>query len=64
VVIRNYVAYGATKVGMVGLTKTLAVHEAKHDITVNAVALGWIQTAPQSTGESQEGGSSPMRLPR
>lgn len=35
--IRNDVAYGATKVSMVGLTKSLAVDEAKHGVTASAV---------------------------
>ena len=59
--IRNDVAYGATKAGMVGLTKSLAVDEAKYGITANAVAPGWIQTASQSISEGHEGGSTPMR---
>jgi len=58
--IRNDVAYGATKAGMVGLTKSLAVDEAKHGVTANAVAPGWIQTASQSISEGHEGGSTPM----
>jgi 3-oxoacyl-[acyl-carrier protein] reductase len=35
--IRNDVSYGATKAGMVGLTKSLAVDEAKLGVTANAV---------------------------
>jgi len=58
--IRNDVAYGATKAGMVGLTKSLAVDEAKHGVTANAVAPGWIKTASQSISEGSEGGSTPM----
>jgi 3-oxoacyl-[acyl-carrier protein] reductase len=58
--IRNDVAYGATKAAMVGLTKSLAVDEAKHGITANAVAPGWIQTASQSISEGHEGSSTPM----
>jgi len=58
--IRNDVAYGATKAAMVGLTKSLAVDEAKHGVTANAVAPGWIKTASQSISEGHEGGSTPM----
>lgn len=58
--IKNDVAYGATKAGMVGLTKSLAVDEAKFGITVNAVAPGWIQTASQTVSEGTEGQRTPM----
>jgi 3-oxoacyl-[acyl-carrier protein] reductase len=37
--------YGASKAGIVGLTKTLAKEYASRGITVNAVAPGFIQTA-------------------
>lgn len=37
--------YGASKAGIVGLTKTLAREYASRGITVNAVAPGFIQTA-------------------
>lgn len=36
--------YAASKAGIVGLTKSLARELARHDVTVNAVALGYIQT--------------------
>jgi 3-oxoacyl-[acyl-carrier protein] reductase len=39
---------------------SLAVDEAKHGVTPNAVAPGWIKTASQSISEGSEGGSTPM----
>ncbi len=38
------VAYVAAKHGMAGLTKTVALEAAEHDITVNAVAPGYVET--------------------
>jgi NAD(P)-dependent dehydrogenase (short-subunit alcohol dehydrogenase family) len=37
-------AYGAAKCGVVNLTEALAVHWARHDVRVNAVAPGWTDT--------------------
>jgi len=42
------VAYGTAKAGMVGLMRALAVDEAVHGVTVNAVAPGWIATSSQT----------------
>lgn len=36
--------YSAAKAGLIGLTRTLAVELARHRITANAVAPGWIDT--------------------
>jgi 3-oxoacyl-[acyl-carrier protein] reductase len=37
-------SYGATKAGIVGLTKSLAIEGGRHGITVNAVCPGFIAT--------------------
>jgi 3-oxoacyl-[acyl-carrier protein] reductase len=52
---RGEVAYAAAKAALVGLTRALAVDEARHGITVNAVAPGWISTGSQTEHEVAEG---------
>ncbi|MDF2145501.1 SDR family NAD(P)-dependent oxidoreductase [Knoellia sp. p5-6-4] len=52
---RGEVAYAAAKAALVGLTRALAVDEARHGITVNAVAPGWISTGSQTEHEMAEG---------
>jgi 3-oxoacyl-[acyl-carrier protein] reductase len=58
---RGDVAYAAAKAGMVGLTRAIAVDEAQHGITANAIAPGWIATASQLETEAAEGLRVPLR---
>lgn len=57
---RADVAYAAAKAGLVGLTRALAVDEALHGVTVNAVAPGWIGTGSQTPSEAREGRVTPV----
>jgi 3-oxoacyl-[acyl-carrier protein] reductase len=56
-------AYSAAKAGMVGLTYSLALELARKDITVNAVAPGWIQTASSTEQEMIAGRNTPVGRP-
>ena len=67
---RADVGYASAKAGMVGLTRAIAVDTARHGITVNAVAPGWIATGSQTAEEHGEGlvtqlagAAHPMRSP-
>lgn len=60
VAMRKEAAYAAAKAGMLGLTRAVAIDEAAHGITVNAVAPGWISTAVQAGPEALQGLATPM----
>lgn len=57
---KNQPVYAAAKAGMVGLTKAIALDEAKNGITCNAVLPGWIATESISDGEKANGASVPL----
>jgi 2-deoxy-D-gluconate 3-dehydrogenase len=40
----GYAVYGATKGGVIALTRTLGVEWARHNVQVNAIAPGWFVT--------------------
>ncbi|WP_392544324.1 SDR family NAD(P)-dependent oxidoreductase [Oryzobacter telluris] len=57
---RGEVAYAAAKAGLVGLARALAVDEARHGITVNVVAPGWVETGSQTAAEAGEALATPV----
>lgn len=57
---KNEVSYAASKAGLRGLMSALAIDEAPHGVTVNAVAPGWIATESQTDSEKAEGLVTPM----
>jgi len=60
---RNLVGYAAAKGGMNGLMKGLALDEALHGITCNAVAPGWIHTEALTGSEYEQGFTVPVGRP-
>jgi 3-oxoacyl-[acyl-carrier protein] reductase len=57
---RGDVAYATAKAALLGMTRALAVDEAHHGITANAVAPGWIATGSQLPDEASEGYRVPL----
>jgi 3-oxoacyl-[acyl-carrier protein] reductase len=56
-------AYSAAKAAVVGLTRSLALEVARRQITVNAVAPGWIETASSTDHEIVAGRNTPIGRP-
>jgi 3-oxoacyl-[acyl-carrier protein] reductase len=57
---REEAAYAAAKSAMVGLARSAAVDYARHGVTVNAVAPGWIATGSQTEDEARQAERTPV----
>lgn len=55
--------YGAAKAGMDGMTRAVAIDVARHGITVNSVAPGWIATGSSTEEELVAGRNTPIGRP-
>jgi 3-oxoacyl-[acyl-carrier protein] reductase len=55
--------YAAAKAAMLGLTRGIAIEVARRNITVNAVAPGWIRTASSGPWEIAAGKNTPIGRP-
>lgn len=53
-------SYSAAKAAIVGMSRSIAIEVAKHHITVNSVAPGWIASGSQTEEEAEAGLNTPM----
>ncbi len=58
--INGSTVYSSAKAAMLGLTRSLAIEEGKHGITVNCVGPGWIKTGSSSDDEVRAGNFTPV----
>lgn len=53
-------AYSAAKAAIVGMTRSIALEAAPHDVVINCVAPGWISTEGQGADEARAGLHTPF----
>ncbi len=51
--------YGAAKAGMLGMARTLAIEAGPHNVTVNCIGPGWIETESSAQSEVIAGQHTP-----
>jgi len=56
-------AYATAKAGLLGLTRALAIEAGPHNITVNSIGPGWIETDSSSEAEITAGKYTPVGRP-
>ena len=56
----NQPVYAASKAAMIGLTRSIALDEAKYGLTCNSILPGWIETDTQSKMEAAQGLKVPL----
>lgn len=57
---RHEAAYAASKAGVTGLMRSIALDYGRNGITANAVAPGWIATGSQTPDEAKDGLTTPV----
>jgi 3-oxoacyl-[acyl-carrier protein] reductase len=55
--------YGAAKAGLMGMTRSLAIEAGPHNVTVNCIGPGWIETASSDESEIVAGRHTPAGRP-
>ena len=53
-------AYSAAKAAMIGMSRSIAIDVAKHNVTINNVAPGWVATASQTEEEAEAARYTPL----
>ena len=56
-------AYGTAKAGLLGMARTLAIEAGPHNVTVNCIGPGWIETASSDKDEIVAGRYTPAGRP-
>lgn len=55
--------YSAAKAGMLGMARSVAIEAGPHNITVNCIGPGWIETASSDESEIVAGRQTPVGRP-